>query len=215
MESRIQQHSSNSFTRRTSPNRTLWGSKGQNSTFSEHGHVAFHIKWNHECSNMVAILLPADPPPPPNPTLWGSKGQNSTFSEHGHVAYQIKGYHDYSNMVANILPATPTHPPPPTLWWLGQNVKIKLLQSLVTLHIQLKGITNAATCKHIFCPFTHHDLWVGVKRQKNFILKVVMLHIKLREWSMGHHTPDKPSSHGVGSYAKTFFFCKQSSCISE
>ena len=31
--------------------------------FSEHGHVAFQIKWNHEYSNIVAILLPAEPPP--------------------------------------------------------------------------------------------------------------------------------------------------------
>ena len=31
--------------------------------------------WNHECSSMVAIILPAAPPPPPPPTLGvGSKG---------------------------------------------------------------------------------------------------------------------------------------------
>ena len=36
-------------------------SKGQNSTFSEHGHVAYKIKGNHKCSNMVANILPADP----------------------------------------------------------------------------------------------------------------------------------------------------------
>ena len=37
------------------------GGGGQNSTFSEHGHVAYEIKGNHECSNMVANILPADP----------------------------------------------------------------------------------------------------------------------------------------------------------
>ena len=37
--------------------------------FSEHGHVAYQIKENHECSNMVANILPAD------------------LSEHDHVAY--------------------------------------------------------------------------------------------------------------------------------
>ena len=42
------------------------GPKGQTSTFSEHGHIAFQIKRNHKCSNMVP---------------WGR----------GHVAYQIKG----------------------------------------------------------------------------------------------------------------------------
>ena len=41
------------------------------------GHLGYQIKWNHECSNMIANIMPADPP-----TLGGS--------EHGHVAYQIK-----------------------------------------------------------------------------------------------------------------------------
>ena len=61
------------------------GSIGQNSTFSEHGHVAFQIKENHDCSNTVPYILPADPP---NPTLeMGSIGK-------GHVAYQIKWNHE-------------------------------------------------------------------------------------------------------------------------
>ena len=52
----------------------------------KHGHVAYQIKENHKCSNMVANVLPAD-----TPTLgMGLMGQNSTFSEHSHVAYQIK-----------------------------------------------------------------------------------------------------------------------------
>ena len=42
------------------------GSKGQNSTFSEHCHVAYQIIWNHECTNMVANIFPADPLPPPH-----------------------------------------------------------------------------------------------------------------------------------------------------
>ena len=70
--------------------------------FSEHGHVAYQIKWNHKYSNMVANILPTDPTPP---QPWGSNCQILTFSEHGHVAYQIKGNHECSNMVANILPA--------------------------------------------------------------------------------------------------------------
>ena len=40
------------------------GSKGQYSTFSEHGHVAYQIKGNQKCSNMVANILPADPRDP-------------------------------------------------------------------------------------------------------------------------------------------------------
>ena len=51
------------------------------------------IKENHECSNVVANILPADPPPPPtHPSLWmGSVGKKIVFfSVHGHVTYQIK-----------------------------------------------------------------------------------------------------------------------------
>ena len=36
--------------------------RSQNYTFTEHGHVADQIKCNHECSNMVAKILPVDPP---------------------------------------------------------------------------------------------------------------------------------------------------------
>ena len=45
------------------------GSKGQNSTFSEHGHVAYQIKENNECSNMLANIMDADTSPQHNPTL--------------------------------------------------------------------------------------------------------------------------------------------------
>ena len=34
------------------------GSKDQNSTFSEYVHVAYQIKENNECSNMVVNILP-------------------------------------------------------------------------------------------------------------------------------------------------------------
>ena len=33
------------------------GSKCQNSIFLEHGHVAYQIKGNHGCSNMVENIL--------------------------------------------------------------------------------------------------------------------------------------------------------------
>ena len=78
------------------------GVKRSKFTFLEQYHVAYQIKGNHECSIMVAYILPADPTPP----LWvGVKRSNSSFSEHGHVANQIKGNHKCSNIVANILPA--------------------------------------------------------------------------------------------------------------
>ena len=56
---------SQTFFLQTAPSLTLGlGSKGQISTFSEHGHVANQMKGNHECSNMVANILPADPHAP-------------------------------------------------------------------------------------------------------------------------------------------------------
>ena len=36
--------------------------RGQNSYFLDHGHVAYQIKWNQECSNIIATILPADNP---------------------------------------------------------------------------------------------------------------------------------------------------------
>ena len=39
----------------------VWG-RGQNLTFSEYGHVAYQIKADNVCSNMVAIILPTDTP---------------------------------------------------------------------------------------------------------------------------------------------------------
>ena len=87
----------------------MW-SIGQNSTFSEHGHVANQTKWNHKIKQQGSKYLALRHPPP-----WplGSKGLNSTFSDYGHVAYyQIKGIHECSNIVANILPSHhTTHPP--------------------------------------------------------------------------------------------------------
>ena len=50
---------------------------------------------DQKVQNMVANILPADPPPSShNPRGMGSKGQNSFFSEHGYVAYQIKCNHE-------------------------------------------------------------------------------------------------------------------------
>ena len=61
----MQQHSRTYFACRPLPPLTLGiGSTGQNSTFLEYGHVAFQIKGNHECSNIVEHILTADPPAP-------------------------------------------------------------------------------------------------------------------------------------------------------
>ena len=65
------------------------GSKCQNETLLELAQVAYQIKGNHECSNMVSNLLLSDRPPQTTLKM-GSICQNYIFSEHGHVTYQIK-----------------------------------------------------------------------------------------------------------------------------
>ena len=119
----------------TPPPTLRMGSMGQKSTFSEQSHVAYQIKEYHECSNMVANILPAD-----ILTLrMGSIAQNSIFSEHGHVTYQIKENHKCSNMVVKICQKIPLSL---GIGFVGQ---IQLLQKIVTLHIKLKRTTNAPT----------------------------------------------------------------------
>ena len=77
-----------------------WG-RGQNETFSEHGHVAYQTKADDTGSNTVANILPTDTP---STKGVGSKGQTIFFPESSHVVYQIKADDAGSNMVANILP---------------------------------------------------------------------------------------------------------------
>ena len=56
--------------------------------FSEYGHVAYQIKADNFCNNMVANILLTDTP---SAQSVGSKGQTIYFCESSHVAYQIKG----------------------------------------------------------------------------------------------------------------------------
>ena len=55
----MKQHGSKYFARRFPPPTLGMGLKGRNSTFSDHGLIAYHIKWNHESLYMVANILPA------------------------------------------------------------------------------------------------------------------------------------------------------------
>ena len=118
--------------------------------FSEHGHVAYQIKWNHKCSNMVANILPAADPLP-HPTLemrW--KGQNSALSEHGHVANPIKWNHECCNMVANSLPKDIPDPPP--MGSKGQNSTF-LEQGNVAY--QIKGNNECSNVVASILPVDH------------------------------------------------------------
>ena len=81
----MQQHDANILPT-TSPSTTPTlgvGSKGQNSTFSEHGHVAYQIKGNGAaCKHIFS------PYTHPQPVGWIKRLYKS---ECGHVSYQIKG----------------------------------------------------------------------------------------------------------------------------
>ena len=109
--------------------------KQNKTTLSEHGHVAYQIKENHECSNMVANILPTDPPPL---GMDGVSRSEYIFSEHCHVAYLIKEKHKCNNLLENIIPTDQTRRP----WGWSQN---SAFQNIVMLHIKLKRITNATT----------------------------------------------------------------------
>ena len=86
-------------------------------------------------------------------------------------------------MVSNNLPAGPK----------GQ---IQLSQNMVMLDIKLNGITNAATCKHILCSYTHpRSLWWG-QRSNHFSESSLVAYQIRREWSIEHYA----SSYSVLTY---------------
>ena len=124
----MQKHGSKYFARRSTP--TL-GSKGQNSTFSEHGRVAYQIKGNHECSNIVANILPADTNPPPRPWGCGQKVKFQLFQNIAMLHIKLNGI-----TIAEI-------------WYqifcLQTPSPIQRFQNMIMMHIRLKGIMNATT----------------------------------------------------------------------
>ena len=66
-ESRMQQYGSKYFACRPPSPDSGVRSKGQNSKFSEYGHIAYQIKRNNKCSIMVPNILRADTQPPYHP----------------------------------------------------------------------------------------------------------------------------------------------------
>ena len=84
-----------------------WGVKIK--FFSEYGHIAYQIKADNVCSNMVENILPTFTHLTQG---MGSKGQTIYFCESSHVAYEIKGNLAQSTMKANMLSLhTPRHDP--------------------------------------------------------------------------------------------------------
>ena len=137
------------------------GSKVQNLTFSEHGHVAYQIKENHECSNIVPNILLAD-----TLTLgMGQTGQNLPFSEHGHIEYQFKGNQKMQQQGSKYLPRD-AYPLAPTL---GMGSEGQLPTFSEHDHVAYQNEKES----RIFCPQTpppqptHPTLCVGSVGKKS------------------------------------------------
>ena len=82
---------------------------GQKSTFSEHGHVAYQIKWNHEMQQHGSKYFarkPHLPPPPHDPRGQGQKVEIKLFQNM--VMLHIK-------LIAITKSRRPPHAPSPTL----------------------------------------------------------------------------------------------------
>ena len=67
----------------------LLGSKGQNSTFSEHGHVSYQIKGNHQMQLHGSKYFARRTFP--NCAVRFKRSKFIFFSEHCHAAYPIYG----------------------------------------------------------------------------------------------------------------------------
>ena len=104
--------------------------------FTKQGHVAYQIKGNHECSNMVANILTADPHPHPDPGD-GVKRSKFKFFKH-HTAYQIKGNNEMQQHGNKYFTNRPPTPIIPTLGMgsIGQN---KTLSEHDHVAYQIKG----------------------------------------------------------------------------
>ena len=123
----MQQHGYKYFARRRLPPQTMgMGSLGQNPTFSEHGHVTYQIKENHEYSNMVANIYSADT----RNTGDRVNNSNSTVQNMVMLHIKLKKITNAAIWLQLLYPQTP----PPRPWRLrGLYVKIQLFQNMVML----------------------------------------------------------------------------------
>ena len=103
------------------------GVKKLNSTFSQsqHGHIAYQVKSNHEYSNMVTNILPTAP----LPRTLGSKGQIQILQIIVMLHIKLKGIANAAIWLQIFCP----QPIPP---FSPQKVKTQLFQNMVMLHIK-------------------------------------------------------------------------------
>ena len=119
-----------------SPRPWEWGSKGQNSAFSEYDHVAYQIKGNNECSNMQAHILSLHPP---STAEVGSKVKTFFFLKVVMLHIKLNGMgHRAPNKHIHIF-CPYTH--------LGLKSQTMFTQKVVISHIKLKRMEHRAPCK--------------------------------------------------------------------
>ena len=112
------------------------GSIGLNSTISEQDQVAYQIKRNNECSNIIANILPTDAqPPPPPPLRKGLQVNIQLFQNTVMMHIKFTGITKCNHLIANVLPTGPH----PSLRGWGQKVRIQLFQNMFILHIKFIG----------------------------------------------------------------------------
>ena len=155
--------------------RPLRWSQNVKSFLSEISHYAYQIKreWNIEQNEAHILSLHA-----PRPLgLLGQKVKTFSFLKVVILQFKLKEM-DHR--------ATRTHPK--SLRLLGKQIKTFSFLKVIMLHIKLKewSIEQHASTYSIIT----HTLgpWGWVKRSKRFLLKVNMLHIKLKR-DMEHRAP--------------------------
>ena len=164
-----------------------FGSKDQNSTLSENGHVAY-IKLKESRMQQHGSKYFARSPPH-DPRGWGKKVKFNfvrTWSEHGHVAYQIKGHYECSNMVANILLAErkpPLPPPPPPEPGSGSTGQNSTFSKFGHVAYTVKGnheFSNMVVNTLLTIPPPPRPQGMGSKDQIQLCHIIIMLHIKFK-----------------------------------
>ena len=96
-------------------------------------HIAYQIKWNHECSNMEASIFTCRPPPYPRPRVWGRKVKIQLFQNMVMLHIKLNGHVNASTCKHIFCPYT--HPRP----WGGVKGQNNFFLKVVMLHIKLGG----------------------------------------------------------------------------
>ena len=119
----------------------MMGSKCQNSIVLEYGHVAYQIKGNHGCSNMVENILAGNCLPPP--LTLGVK-RSKLIIEYYHIKLnRFSNSETWQQIIC-----LHTFSLPHSTLGVGLKVKIQLIENMVIMHMKLNRIVKAATCKY-------------------------------------------------------------------